>query len=159
MVLNYSLGTFSVTSSPVLPAGVSAIVDILHTSTFSVAPSPSSANYNNIVTLNVNSVPVPFTTQTTTATSVLVPACDGASNTTTTNGYLWDNLIMNSGTVINGTISNLVTPVPPSPVIPCYSVGYGYSLIINSVRLLNCPCCLLTIKNPPLGFTGKVTVG
>jgi hypothetical protein len=158
MVVNYSLGTFSVTSSPSLPAGVSAIVDILHTSTFSVAPSPSSANYNNIVTLNVDSVPVPFTTQTTTTTSVLVPACDGASNTTTTKGYLWDNLIMNSGTVINGTISNLVTPVPPSPAIPCYSVAYGYSLIIKSARLLNCPCCLTSIKNPPSYSTGKVTV-
>jgi hypothetical protein len=84
-------------------------------------------------------------------------ACPGGTQTNTITTNIWNNLTMVQGTTINGTVTNLVTAITPSD--PCYVVNNGYGLVINNARIVNCPCCLLTIKNPPKYSTGKVTVG
>ena len=156
--LNVIGNSFNVSVTPTLPLGSSITFDLIHTSSLSVSPTAGAATYNNVVTVNVNSVSTPYSTTSVTATSTPLTniACPGGTTTNTVRTNVWNNLIMGQGTTINGTVTNLVTPITPS--VPCYSVSNGYNLILSNARILNCPCCLLSIKNPPSYSTGKVTV-
>jgi hypothetical protein len=157
--LNVVSNLFIVSVTPSLPLGVSLTFDLVHTSNLIVAPTPGAATYNNVVTVNVNSVSTPYSTTYSSGTSTLLTsmACPGGTQTNTITTNIWNNLTMVQGTTINGTVTNLVTAITPSD--PCYVVNNGYGLVINNARIVNCPCCLLTIKNPPSYSTGKVTVG
>jgi hypothetical protein len=157
--LNVVSNLFIVSVTPSLPLGVSLTFDLVHTSNLIVAPTPGAATYNNVVTVNVNSVSTPYSTTSSDGTSTLLTsmACPGGTQTNTITTNIWNNLTMVQGTTINGTVTNLVTAITPSD--PCYVVNNGYGLVLNNARIVNCPCCLLTIKNPPSYSTGKVTVG
>jgi hypothetical protein len=146
--------TFSVNVAPPLPLGVSVNFDLIHKSSLSVSPVPTAATYNNVVTVNVDSVSTPYNTTSVDGTSTFIvnTSCPGGTTTNTVTTNIWNNLTMSQSTTINGTVTNLVTPI--TPLDPCYSVKSGYELFLDNVRLIDCPCCLLSVKNPPSGTVG-----
>jgi hypothetical protein len=137
--------TFDVTVSPSLPVGANIIYTIKHESIFTVAPSTTVATYNNIVTINVNGVPITTPTPLLTPTTSFNP-CNSGSFFTNTNVTTWSNLTFSAGTIVTGTFTNVVNPI--TPYGECYS-AVGQSIIyISSATLNNCECCNLTIINP-----------
>jgi hypothetical protein len=142
--------SFDVNVSPTLPVGVSVEFDLVHTSNFQVSPDAGAATYNNVVTVNVDSTPVTYSTVANSGSSTLIPSknCFGAVDTTTTSIYTWQNITMTQGTTINGTITDVITPITP---LACfYSAVGNYSLNLNNVRINNCPCCSVVVINPPI---------
>ena len=154
LLLNVVGNTFSVNVTPILPLGSSLIFDLVHTSNFMVAPTIGAATYDNVVTTNVNSVSIPYSTTYVTGTSTLLSnkLCLGGTQTNTITKNIWNNLTMIQGTTINGTITNSIKPI--TPLAGCYYANSGYDLVLDNVRLVDCPCCSLVIKLP--AGTGKV---
>lgn len=148
LLLNVVGNSFSVNVTPALPLGASLTFDLVHKSDFTVAPTIGAATYNNVVTVNVNSVSTPYSTTSVAGTSTLLSTkvCIGGTQTNTITTNIWNNLTMVQGTTINGTITNSVIPI--TPLVACYSVKSGYNLILDNVRLIDCPCCNLVIKLP-----------
>ena len=147
--LNVGSNSFNVSVDPSLPLGSSLEFDLVHTSNFQVSPNPGAATYNNVVTVNVNSSPVTYSTVANSGSSVLSPfkTCSGAVTTSTITTYTWQNITMVQGTTVNGTITDVLTPI--TPLASCYEAGGNYSLNINNVKLIDCPCCSVTVVNPP----------
>jgi hypothetical protein len=152
--LNVTGNAFNITTTPTLPVGASITFDLVHTTNFEVAPNTSVATYNGLTTVNVNSLPVPYTTVSTNGTSTpLTKLCVGGVTTSTNKIYTWQNITMTQGTTVNGTITNVITPITLE--IPCYYTNSYYLLSINNARILNCPCCSVVVINPGTGI-GKV---
>jgi hypothetical protein len=148
LLLSVIGNSFSINVTPQLPLGVSLIFDLVHNSDFTVSPTIGVATYNNVVTVNVNSVSTPYSTTSVTGTSTLLPSklCVGGVQTNTITTNSWNNLTMIQGTTINGTITNSVIPI--TPLVSCYGVNSGYNLALNNVMLVDCPCCNVSVINP-----------
>jgi len=131
------------------------LFDLVHTSNFGVSPNIGAATYNNVVTVNVDSTPVTYNTTSTTASSTALPTkiCFGGTNTITNTTYTWQNITMVQGTTVNGTITDIIVPI--TPLVDCYDVKGNYSLNLNNVKINNCPCCSIVVKNPAITI-GKV---
>ena len=154
LLLNVVGNSFNVNVTPTLPLGASFTFDLEHISNFTVSPTPGAATYNNVVTVNVNSVPTPYSTTSVMGTTILLSnkLCFNGTQTNTITTNTWNNLTMVQGTTINGTITDSVTPI--TPLDHCYGVSSGYNLILNNVKLIDCPCCNVVVKNPPIEFIG-----
>ena len=140
--------TFGVTISPSLPIGTTVTFDVIHTNTFIVGPSASSASYNNTVTLNVNGVPVAYTPPPVLTQLSPVPQpfpCQGSFQYTTTKQFTWVGLNMTFGTIINGSFTNTISPVLPTP--HCFLATSSYYIYINNVRINN-DCDTIRVVNP-----------
>jgi hypothetical protein len=137
--------SFNVTVTPTLPVGASITFDLKHTSIFKVAPSPTVAVYNNVVTLIVNGSPI-ATPSPMASNSVAFNPCDSGSIYTKTNVTTWNSLTFNSTTTVSGTFTDTISPI--TPLVKCYYVNGSSNGIISKAILNNCECCNLTIKNP-----------
>ena len=137
--------SFNVTVSPALPIGASINYTLKHNSVFNVAPTPTVATYNNVVTVVVNGTPIttpsPFLT-----TSTAFNSCNSGTKYTNTNVTTWSGLIFGVGTTVTGTFTNTVNPI--TPLVKCYSAVGTTNLFIDSATLVNCNCCNLIVKNP-----------
>ena len=136
--------SFNINVTPTLPSGAYITFDLKHNSIFELAPSPTVAVYNNVVTLIVNGSPI-ATPSPMASNSVAFNPCDSGSVYTKTNVTTWSTLTFNSTTTINGTFTNTINPI--TPLVPCYSVNGSSELIIMKAKLNNCNCCDLTIVN------------
>ena len=138
--------SFNVTVSPALPIGASINYTLKHNSVFNVAPTPTVATYNNVVTVVVNGNPIttpsPFLN-----TSTVFNSCNSGTKYKNTNVTTWPGLIFGVGTTVTGTFTNTVNPI--TPLVKCYSVVVSTNLFIDSATLVNCNCCNLIVKNPP----------
>jgi hypothetical protein len=140
--------TFGVSISPSLPIGTTVTFDVIHTNTFIVGPLQSSATYNNTVTLNVNGVPVSYTPPPLLTQLSPVPQqfpCQGSFQYTTTKQFTWVGLSMTFGTIINGSFTNTISPVLPTP--QCFVATTSYYIYINNVRINN-DCDTIRVVNP-----------
>jgi hypothetical protein len=140
--------TFGVSISPSLPIGTTVTFDVIHTNTFIVGPLQSSATYNNTVTLNVNGVPVSYTPPPLLTQLSPVPQqfpCQGSFQYTTTKQFTWVGLGMTFGTIINGSFTNTISPVLPTP--HCFVATTSYYIYINNVRINN-DCDTIRVVNP-----------
>jgi len=137
--------SFNVTVSPALPIGASINYTLKHNSVFNVAPTPTVATYNNVVTVVVNGTPIttpsPFLT-----TSTAFNPCNSGTKYKNTNVTTWPGLIFGVGTTVTGTFTNTVNPI--TPLVKCYSAVGKTNLFIDSATLVNCNCCNVTIINP-----------
>ena len=149
LTMSYLPGnTFGVTIAPSLPIGTTVTFDVVHQNTFNVGPSPSSATYNNTVTLNVNSVPVAYTPPPSLNQLSPVPQqfpCQGSFQYTTTKQFTWVSLSMTFGTIINGSFTNTISPILPTP--QCFVATSSYYIFINNVRINN-DCDTIRVVNP-----------
>ena len=140
--------TFGVSISPSLSIGATVTFDVIHTNTFIVGPLQSSATYNNTVTLNVNGVPVSYTPPPVLTQLSPVPQqfpCQGSFQYTTTKQFTWVGLSMTFGTIINGSFTNTISPVLPTP--QCFVATTSYYIYINNVRINN-DCDTIRVVNP-----------
>jgi hypothetical protein len=140
--------TFGVSISPSLSIGTTVTFDVIHTNTFIVGPLQSSATYNNTVTLNVNGVPVSYTPPPLLTQLSPVPQqfpCQGSFQYTTTKQFTWVGLSMTFGTIINGSFTNTISPVLPTP--QCFVATTSYYIYINNVRINN-DCDTIRVVNP-----------
>ena len=142
--------SFNINVTPTLPVGASITFDLKHNSVFKVAPSPTVAVYNNVVTLIVNGSPI-TTPSPMLSTSVAFNPCDSGSVYTNTNVTTWNSLTFNSTTTVSGTFTDTINPI--TPLVNCYSVNRTTNVIIAKAILNNCECCNLTIKNPVKQFS------
>lgn len=152
LTMSYLPGnTFGVTIVPSLPIGTTVTFDVIHQNTFNVGPSPSSATYNNTVTLNVNGVPVPYTPPPVLNQLSPVPQpfpCQGSFQYNTTKQFTWVSLNMTFGTTINGSFTNTISPILPTP--QCFVATSSYYIFINNVRINNdCDTIRVVNPNPP----------
>jgi hypothetical protein len=151
LVLNLTLTAFDIIVTPSLPTGAYITFDLVHQKNLASGPTANAYTWNNVVTTNKNSLPVPFTnTITNGTTSLLVcnidPTAQLYSYTTTTT---WSNLTLTQNDVINGTVTNPQPVLNVSPLTPCLFETHSYNLFLSNVTLNDCPCCTILIKNPP----------
>jgi hypothetical protein len=140
--------TFEASVSPSLPIGTTLTFDVVHTNTFNVGPSPTSATYNNVVTLNVNGSPTPYTPPPIITQLSPVPQpfpCQGSFKYTTTRQYTWVGLTMTFGSTINGSFTNTISPILPTP--QCFLAESSYYIYINNARINN-DCDTIRVVNP-----------
>ena len=135
--------SFNINVTPTLPVGASITFDLKHNSVFKVAPSPTVATYNNVVTVIVNGSPI-TTPSPMLSTSTTFNPCDSGSIYTKTNVTTWNTLTFNSTTTISGTFTNTVNPI--TPLSHCYYTNGASQLFIEKAVLNNCECCNLIIK-------------
>ena len=138
---------FNINVSPSLPIGTTITFDVIHTNTFNVGPSAAAATYNNIVTLNVNGLPVSNTNQTITPFSPIPQPdpCKDFFKYTTTRQYNWINLSMTSGTIINGSYTDTISPILPTP--HCFIAYRYYHIYLNNIKINN-NCDTVRVVNP-----------
>lgn len=147
LTMTYGINTFSVSISPSLPIGTTITFDVTHEKYFNVSPSITSASYNNVVTLNVNGLPVAYTPPPIifqTQVSQVAP-CETIIRYHSIDRFIWSNLSMTFGTTINGSFTNMVSPVLPIP--PCYIAAKACYIYINNVSI-NTPCDTIRVVNP-----------
>lgn len=153
-LINYNLllsytgpNSFSVTISPPLPIGVTATFDFTHKNSFTVGPLPTSATYNNTVTFNVNGIPLVYTSANPPINYPPTPIinCITSNMYQTDKQYNWIGVNMGSGTIINGTFTDIISPVLPTP--KCYTALGTKTLMISNPRI-SCDCCTITALNP-----------
>ena len=137
--------SFDITVNPTLPSGAYITFDLKHNSVFKLAPSPTVALYDNIVTVNVNGSPI-ATPSPILSTSTTFNPCNSGSIYNNTNVTTWNTLLFNSTTIINGSFTNTINPI--TPLVTCYSVNGTTKLFMTNVILNNCNCCNVTIINP-----------
>ena len=140
--------TFGVSVLPSLPIGTTLTFDVIHTNTFNVGPSQSSASYNNTVTLNINGVPIPYTPPPVITQLSPVPQpfpCQGSFLYSTTKQFTWVGVGMTFGSIINGSFTNTISPVLPTP--QCFVATTSYYIYINNVRINN-DCDTIRVVNP-----------
>jgi hypothetical protein len=149
LTMSYLPGNnFGITISPSLPIGTTVTFDVIHTNTFNVGPQPSSATFNNTVTLYVNGPSVPFTPPVIGTSNIPVPQpfpCQGSLLYSTTKQTTWANLSMTFGTVIGGSYTNTISPVLPTP--NCYVATKSFYIYINNASINN-DCDTIRVVNP-----------
>jgi hypothetical protein len=131
--------------TPTLPSGTFITFNLTHNSTFKLAPSPTVATYNNLVTVIVNGTPITTPSPILTTSTTFNP-CDSGSIYTKTNVTTWHSLTFNSTTTVSGTFTDTISPI--TPLVRCYYTNGSTNGIISRAILNNCECCNLTIKNP-----------
>jgi hypothetical protein len=136
--------SFNINVTPTLPSGVYITFDLKHNSVFKLAPSPTVAVYNNVVTVNVNGNPIATPSPMLSTTATFNP-CDSGSIYTKTNITTWTTLTFNPTSTMSGTFTNNISPI--TPLVNCYSVSGSSELVITNAKLYNCDCCNITIKN------------
>ena len=137
--------SFDITVNPTLPSGAYITFDLKHNSVFKLAPSPTAALYDNIVTVNVNGSPIATPLPMLSPSTTFNP-CNSGSIYNNTNVTTWNTLLFNSTTIINGSFTNTINPI--TPLVTCYSVNGTTKLFMTNVILNNCNCCNVTIINP-----------
>jgi hypothetical protein len=138
--------SFNIVVTPTLPIGAYITFNLLHNSTFKLAPSPTVATYNNLVTVIVNGAPITTPSPILTTSTTFNP-CDSGSIYTNINVTNWNSITFNSSTTISGTFTNTINPI--TPLVTCYNVTGQSKLFINNAKLNKCGCCNLIVKNPP----------
>jgi hypothetical protein len=138
--------SFNIVVTPTLPSGAYITFNLLHNSTFKLAPSPTVATYDNLVTVIVNGTPITTPSSILTTSTTFNP-CDSGSIYTNINVTNWNSLTFNSSTTISGTFTNTINPI--TPLVNCYNVTGQSKLFINNAKLNKCGCCNLIVKNPP----------
>ena len=138
--------SFNIVVTPTLPSGAYITFNLLHNSTFKLAPSPTVATYDNLVTVIVNGTPITTPSPILTTSTTFNP-CDSGSIYTNINVTNWNSLTFNSSTTISGTFTNTINPI--TPLVNCYNVTGQSKLFINNAKLNKCGCCNLIVKNPP----------
>ena len=138
---------FNINVSPSLPIGTTITFDVIHTNTFTVGPSTAAATYNNIATLNVNGSPVTATNQSITPFLPIPQTfpCQASFKYTTTRQYNWINLSMTSGTIINGSYTDTISPILPTP--HCFIAYRYYHIYLNNIKINN-NCDTVRVVNP-----------
>ena len=143
--LQFSINTVTgnlTISAPSMPPGVTITFDVVHTSTFTYAPSTGLSplpTYQNIVTLSTTGAMPLFGANN--QTNNLAGPC-----TSTYNPYIQNQQVriykqtrtMSSGQVITGTISNLILN---NPTGPCQFANGTYNVQINNITMNGCTCC------------------
>jgi len=143
LTLNKTLNTFNITISPALPIGTSINFDLKYDSVFTVAPSPVSATHNLNISLFVDSILTPQSLPIITNTTNFNP-CNSGSFFITNRNLQWQNITMNSTTVVNGTIVDNITPTLPQPA--CYSGTKTSNIYLDNVSIIGCECCTVFIQ-------------
>ena len=138
--------SFNIVVTPTLPIGAYITFNLLHNSTFKLAPSPTVATYDNLVTVIVNGTPITTPSPILTTSTTFNP-CDSGSIYTKINLTNWNTITFNSSTTISGTFTNTINPI--TPLVNCYNVTGQSKLFINNAKLNKCGCCNLIVKNPP----------
>jgi len=154
--LNATSTAFNVTVSPQLPVGTTLSFDLVHEKYFTEQPQFNAYTWNNVVTVNKNMIPVPYSTTTNSGSSNALPdkVCIGGVVVESLTTFTWDNITMVQGDTVSGTISN-PTPILNLPLeTHCLSEKHSYNLYLNDVKLTNCPCCSVTVINKPIGKVG-----
>jgi hypothetical protein len=155
--LNTTSTSFDVSVTPQLPVGATLSFDLVHEKIFTEQPQYGAYTWNNVVTVNKNMVSVPYSTIATGGSSTLLSdkVCPKSSVVVeTVNTYTWDNITMVQGDTVNGTISN-PTPTLNLPLdTKCLSEKHKYKLYLNDVKLIDCPCCSVTVLNQPIRNIG-----
>jgi hypothetical protein len=138
LALTVTSNTFNINVTPPLPLGTTISLDLQHVSTFTKQPASSPQTYNNVVTVLKNSIPVPST---------------GSPNVVPTN---WQNIIISSGDIINGTYTNSLSVLTP-PFPTCYIPANKFSkiLITNISSISGCECCNFVFTNPSYETSGN----
>ena len=137
--------SFNILVTPTLPSGTFITFNLTHNSTFKLAPSPTVATYNNLVTVIVNGTPI-TTPSPILTTSTMFNPCDSGSIYTKINVTNWNTITFNSSTTISGTFTNTINPI--TPLVNCYNVSGQSKILINNAKLNKCECCNLIVKNP-----------
>jgi hypothetical protein len=138
--------SFNIVVTPTLPIGAFITFNLIHNSTFKLAPSPTVATYDNLVTVIVNGAPITTPSPILTTSTTFNP-CDSGSIYTKINLTNWNTITFNSSTTISGTFTNTINPI--TPLVTCYNVTGQSKLFINNAKLNKCGCCNLIVKNPP----------
>jgi hypothetical protein len=137
--------SFNILVTPTLPSGTFITFNLTHNSTFKLAPSPTVATYNNLVTVIVNGTPITTPSPILTTSTTFNP-CDSGSIYTKINVTNWNTITFNSSTTISGTFTNTINPI--TPLVNCYNVSGQSKILINNAKLNKCECCNLIVKNP-----------
>ena len=137
--------SFNILVTPTLPIGAFITFNLIHNSTFKLAPSPTVATYNNLVTVIVNGTPITTPSPILTTSTTFNP-CDSGSIYTKINVTNWNTITFNSSTTISGTFTNTINPI--TPLVNCYNVSGQSKILINNAKLNKCECCNLIVKNP-----------
>ena len=137
--------SFNIVVTPTLPSGTFITFNLTHNSTFKLAPSPTVATYNNLVTVIVNGTPITTPSPILTTSTTFNP-CDSGSIYTKINVTNWNTITFNSSNTISGTFTNTINPI--TPLVNCYNVSGQSKILINNAKLNKCECCNLIVKNP-----------
>ena len=137
--------SFNILVTPTLPSGTFITFNLTHNSTFKLAPSPTVATYDNLVTVIVNGTPITTPSPILTTSTTFNP-CDSGSIYTKINVTNWNTITFNSSTTISGTFTNTINPI--TPLVNCYNVSGQSKILINNAKLNKCECCNLIVKNP-----------
>jgi len=158
VALTVTSNTFNINVTPPLPLGTTISLDLQHVSTFTKQPASSPQTYNNVVTVLKNSIPVPSTgSPNVVPTNLTVTGpCSvfGRLKTETTTN--WQNIIISSGDIINGTYTNSLSVLTP-PFPTCYIPANKFSkiLITNISSINGCECCNFVFTNPSYETSGN----
>jgi len=146
--VNYVTNTFTITA-PTLPVGVNLSVDLIMTSTFSYYPATLSPvpTYNNIATLSTIG-PMSLVGSPVVNTYPLGGPCSPNVVTQIQNSYL-NNLVLTSGQVITGTVTDSVIFAPSGE---CSDAVGNYQLLLSNGRCIGLSCCSVNVINtvPPV---------
>ena len=148
LLLSYTgPNSFTVTVSPALPNGVVVTFDFIHKNSFIVGPYLFSATFSNIVTVNVNGIPISITVYNPPIFYPPTPIlnCLGANEYQIDKQFNWINVNMSNTTTITGTYTYAINPVLPLP--KCY-VAIGTKTLMIANPRINCECCAIIALNP-----------
>lgn len=150
--VNYSLGTFTVTSD--VPPGFTVSFDINHTNIFEYYPSNISPlpTYNNIVTvINPSFGPLPQIGITQTQqTPIIVPACGlGPVLKNVEQKQYGTTLTITNGQTINGTFTNQLTQ--SSAPTTCKGANRSMQITLTNTKVNDCECCVIKTTSLQIG--------
>jgi len=143
--------SFAITTTPSLPLGVTLNFNLTHTNSFTKQPATSTQTYNNVVTLTKNTIVVPSSVGpviTTTNLPVVGP-CSILGKLKTDTNTTWQNISIQTGDVITGTFTDVVSTLIPIP--ECYAQPItSKNLYISLEGIDSCLQQYITVVNPPL---------
>jgi hypothetical protein len=143
--------TFIITSD--IQPGYTLSFDLNHVNNFSYFPDSLSPQpqFNNIVTIN-GFGPMTQIINTTTQTPLSL-ACSLTPVIQNNNHKEYRNTFtLTNNQVISGTFTNSVTN---QPIGFCTGSNKNYQFFINNAKILNCKCCKISVKNPPVQITAQ----
>ena len=150
-------GTFQVTVTPALPAGVTLTFDIIYQSEFFRTPEyPPIGPYTYNGDLNVLVDGLPFTQDSPTIinTQTQNDRCPDSKgdftylNFTTNTDRTWSNITMTNGTIVNGTVIDELTLIAP-PNLECLDGNRTFNYSIDNLEIQGCdPCCSARVIAP-----------
>ena len=143
--------SFEITLSPQPAPGVLITFSLTHSNSFTKQPASSTQTYDNVVTLTKNSIVIPESTGPiiTTTNLVIFGPCSSAGKLKTETTTTWNNITIGAGDIINGTFTNSVSTLTPTP--ECYVKPINNSnLYVNLEKVDSCINEYVDVKNPPI---------